>query len=374
LSFAQDISNNTFGKGIQIVANDSSFYLKFGTRFQTLYEGELNFDTEEYDDQLLIRRARLRFEGFAFSPKLNYKIVLGLTNRDTRAGQISQSGNTASIIFDAVLKWKFAKGWELWFGQTKLPGNRERIVSSQKMQFVDRSLVNSRFNIDRDKGFQLHHKSKLGSAVLKETISISMGEGRNITSDNIGGYDYTARIELLPMGDFASKGEYVGGDLKRETTPKLAIGITYDFNDGAGRQRGQLGSFVTDNLGNQITNDLHTIFADAMFKYQGFSIMTEYAHKSADKDIPNIEFGTGNGFVFQTGYVFVNNYEIAARFTKVNPDNLTFSSLSEETEYTLGLSKYIVDHNLKVQSDFSITDRATSSDSFRFRFQVEMAF
>jgi hypothetical protein len=142
--------------------------MKFGTRFQTLYEGNLNRNTDDYDDKLLVKRTRLKFDGFVFNPNLTYKIQLGLTNRDIRASQIAQSGNTAGIIYDAVLKWEFAKNWELWFGQAKLPGNRERVISSQKLQFVDRSLVNSRFNIDRGSGIQLRHKNKIGKFVVRK--------------------------------------------------------------------------------------------------------------------------------------------------------------------------------------------------------------
>jgi len=373
---AQDISSissNKFGKGIQVTAQDSSWSMKFGARFQTLYEGNLDRNTDNYDDKLLVKRARLKFDGFAFTPNLTYNIQLGLTNRDIRAGQIDQSGNTAAIIYDAVLKWKFSKNWELWFGQAKLPGNRERVISSQKLQFVDRSLVNSRFNIDRATGIQLRHKNKIGNLVVKEMFSISMGEGRNITANNVGGYDYTGRIEILPMGEFIGKGDYFGSDLKREPSPKLAIGLTYDFIYGAGKQRGQLGDYL-DILGIQITNDLKTFFADAIFKYNGWSIMSEYANKSAGNDIATIKYGTGEGFVMQAGYLLNSNFEIAGRYTKIDPDNLNFSSLDEETEYTLGLSKYIVEHNLKVQSDFSTTKKGAGKNSFRFRFQVELAF
>lgn len=367
----QDISSNKFGKGLQFIAQDSSWSMKFGTRFQTLYESTLNRNTDDYNDQLLVKRARLKFDGFVFNPNLTFQIQLGLTNGDIKAGQIDQSGNTAGIIYDAVLKWKFAKNWELWFGQAKLPGNRERVISSQKLQLVDRSLVNARFNIDRDTGIQLRHKNKMGDFVVKEIFSFSMGEGRNIIDNNVGGYDYTGRIEILPMGEFTGKGDYFGSDLKREPSPKLAIGLTYDFNDEAGRQRGQLGDYL-DILGIQITNDLKTFFADAIFKYNGWSIMTEYANKSAAKDIAT--WGTGQGFVIQAGYLLNSNFEIAGRYTKIDPDDINFSSLDEETEYTLGLSKYIVEHNLKVQSDFSTTKKGAGKNSFRFRFQVELAF
>jgi phosphate-selective porin OprO and OprP len=369
---AQDFTDNKFGKGIRITAKDSSFSMKLGARFQTLYEGIYNEDSEEWSDKLLIRRARLKFEGFAYSPKLEYKIEIGLSNRDI-GGATPETGNTPRIILDAVLKWHFKDNWQLWFGQTKLPGNRERVISSQKLQFVDRSLVNSRFNLDRDIGIQFHHKNRIGGGILKQIASVSMGEGRNITSDNIGGYDYTGRLEYLPFGEFKSQGDYFGSDLKREEKPKLAIGATYDFNQGASRQRGQLGGFNADAQG-PVTNDLSTFFIDAMFKYNGLSIMSEYTLRDARKDIAGFEFGTGNGYVLQTGYLFRNNFEIAARYTIINADDLVFSSINEETEYAWGISKYFVEHSLKIQSDLSYGDRKNASNTIRYRFQVELSF
>jgi hypothetical protein len=40
-------------------------------------------------------------------------------------------------------------------GQTKLPGNNQRVVSSGSLEFTDRTINNSRFNIDRDFVFRL---------------------------------------------------------------------------------------------------------------------------------------------------------------------------------------------------------------------------
>jgi len=369
------LTKNSFGKGIKVKAEDESFELKFSTRFQTLYVGELNLESNDYSDQLLVRRARLKFDGYVFSPKVGYKIELGLSNRDTRnssGGGIRQNSGTANIILDAVIKYKFAPNWELWFGQTKLPGNRERVISSQKLQFVDRSLVNSRFNIDRDIGVHLRHKHKIGNMVLREMASISIGEGRDVTSNNPGGYDYTARVELLPMGEFTNKGDYFASDLEREPSPKLSVGATFDYNDNAVRQRGQLGSFLLDDNGNQLSNDLTSVFLDLMFKYQGLSVASEYAFKDGNTRNNN-GFGTGSGFVLQAGYLFKSNFETALRFTTIDPDNIT-SGLNGETEYTLGLSRYIVGHSLKIQSDFSYTDFDDSDDEFRYRFQVELSF
>ncbi|GAB3826597.1 hypothetical protein GCM10028895_37800 [Pontibacter rugosus] len=235
----QSVNYSKFGKGLQFIAADSSFSVQMGLRFQVLYSGGQNLTPEQdWEDQFLIRRSRLKFSGFAYSPKLEYKVELGLSNRDI-GGTLSEEQNFASnVILDAVAKWNFAKGWELFVGQTKLPGNRERLISSQQMQFVDRSLLNSRFNIDRDAGLQLHHEHTLGNVLVREITSISSGEGRNITADNAGGYDFTAKIEILPLGAFESSGEYVGSDIYREEKPKLAIAAAYDYNDDASRDRG----------------------------------------------------------------------------------------------------------------------------------------
>lgn len=362
------------GKGISFVAADSSFAVKMNGRIQNLYAGELNLQDDSYSDRLSIRRARLKFEGFAFSPALEYKIELGLSNQDIGGGT-EANGNTANIILDAVGKWNFAPGFSLWFGQTKLPGNRERILSSQKMQFVDRSLLNSRYNLDRDVGLQLHHESSLGKAVFRQIAAISMGEGRNITTGNQGGYNYTGRVELLPFGAFEGEGEYTGGDLAREATPKLALALAFDHNDRASRQGGQLGDFLSQR------RDLKTLFVDAMFKYRGFSAMGEYAKKktsgspviSTNPDGSIAEaFFTGTGFNVQAGYVFRNNFEVAGRYTTIHPEAVT--QRDNNHQYTFGVSKYLVGHTVKVQSDISLLKEAADLSELMYRFQLEIGF
>ena len=230
---AQEISDTSFGKGlINFTAKDSSFSIKFAPRFQVRSISSWDYDGDQYgspEHNFIVRRARLKFDGFAYSPKLKYKLELGLSNRDI-SGANDFNRNTPRYILDAVIMWNFAGNWELWAGQTKLPGNVERVVSSANLQFVDRSLLNSRFNLDRDLGIQLRHKTNLGgNFLMREKFAISQGEGRNVTEGNEGGHQYTARLEFLPFGTFKSKGDYVQSDLKREATPKLMVGFTYNY-------------------------------------------------------------------------------------------------------------------------------------------------
>src|SRR5690606_1010010 len=251
-TFGQSIfSVPEFGNGIfNIEAPDSSWSMKFALRFQTLFTTNYDYlsttGIENGSSNFQIRRSRLKFDGHAFSSKLKYKVELGLSNRDIAGGIDSEHRMAPRIIYDAVLKYNLVGNLFIWAGQTKLPGNRERVISSGDMQFVDRSLLNARFNIDRDIGFQLRHHFDLGKLRIKEIFSLSQGEGRNMTDDNIGGYDWTGRLEFLPFGPFDSKDkdDYIGSALKRYKTPKLCVGVTYDFNDRSSRERGQLGRFM----------------------------------------------------------------------------------------------------------------------------------
>jgi hypothetical protein len=335
---------------------------------------------EKNEANFLVRRSRLKFDGYAFSPKLEYKIELGLSNRDM-SGTSQFTSQAPRFIMDAVIKWNFYENFELWVGQTKLPGNRERVISSGNLQMVDRSLLNSRFNIDRDMGIQLRHKIKLSDKFLvKESFAFSQGEGRNVTTGNLGGHQYTSRLELYPFGDFASEGDYSGGDLKREKTPKLAIGTTYDFNNNAVRNRSNMGSYMVNDVGFYETN-ISTLFVDAMFKYNGFSLMAEYADrdakdpyaKNSDGTLTGDEVQVGSGLNLQAGYLFKSNWEVSGRFTNIELDK-TVTGKDAENQYTLGVSKYLVGHKLKVQTDISHLEIANGSNELMYRLQFDIHF
>ncbi|PWK20815.1 porin [Xanthomarina spongicola] len=381
---AQETKPTKFGKGIvNIVGKDSSFTMKIGARIQILgtaawenKDGEL---VNPYSN-MLIRRARLKFDGFAFSPNLIYKIELGFSNRDM-SGSSLYTRDSPRIILDAVMKWNFHENFVLWFGQAKLPGNRERVISSANLQFVDRSILNAGFNIDRDIGVQLRHHINLSdSFVMREIVAISQGEGRNITEGNQGGFQYTGRLEFLPFGTFPGKEDYKGSDLLRIQTPKLAIGATYDFNNNAVRTRSNMGSFMITDDGLYETN-ISTVFVDAIFKYKGISFMGEYAYRDAEDPIVKNLDGTptgqtvqvGNAFNLQSGYLFKKNWELSGRYSNVNYNQeITGKGLVQE--YTLGASKYIVGHNLKVQSDLTYIDNEIGNGGLAYRLQFEMQF
>ncbi|MBT8283169.1 MAG: OprO/OprP family phosphate-selective porin [Muriicola sp.] len=382
---SQDSNAPAFGKGLfNLVGKDSSWTMKIGTRMQFLTIAEWNTPEEggltSPEQNFLIRRARLKFDGFAYTPKLKYKIELGLSNRDISGGN-AFTRNTPRYILDAVVMWNFAGNFVLWAGQTKLPGNIERVISSGNLQQVDRSLVNSRFNIDRDVGFQLRHHFNISeNFLIREKVALSQGEGRNVTEGNEGGHQYTGRLEFLPFGKFESKGDYSGSDLKREATPKLMFAINYDINQDAVKTRSNLGSYMFNDTGLYETT-INTFFFDGMFKYNGFSFMWEYANRDAEDPIAKNSDGTetgdvvwvGDGINLQGGYLLPSNWEISGRYTSIELDE-GITGRSPETQYTLGVSKYIVGHKLKVQSDLSYLSIDNGTNEVMFRLQLDVHF
>ncbi|MGX1928277.1 porin [Flagellimonas sp. 2504JD4-2] len=383
-SHAQKVVAPEFGKGLfNIVGKDSTWTMKFAIRMQLLgiatWDDGGNEGLVNPEQNFLVRRSRIKLDGFAYSPKLKYKFELGLSNRDI-GGTSEFTNNAPRYILDAVVMWNFYENFELWVGQTKLPGNIERVISSGNLQQVDRSLLNSRFNIDRDMGIQVrHHFNLTDKFLVREKLAISQGEGRNVTSGNLGGHQYTARIELLPFGKFISKGDYKGVDLKREKTPKLMLAATYDTNQNAVKTRSNLGDYMANDVGFYETT-INTTFVDAMFKYQGLSFMGEYAHRDAHNPVATNSDGSptgdivlvGNGLNLQSGYLFKNNWEVSGRYTDINFDDITGSS--DRVQYTLGLSKYIVGHKLKVQTDLSYLTFDSGTDELMYRLQMEVHF
>lgn len=386
LSYSQETNAPQFGKGLfNLVGKDSTFTMKIATRMQLLgtaaWIKESDNDLVDPASNMLVRRARLKFDGFAFSPKLKYKIELGLSNRDM-AGQSEFTRDAPRMILDAVVMWNFAGNFELWAGQTKLPGNIERVISSGNLQLVDRSLLNAAYNIDRDMGLQLRHHFNLSDKFLvREKFAFSQGEGRNVVLGNLGGHQYTGRLELLPFGTFKSKGDYSGSDLVREQSPKLMLSTTYDINSNAVRTRSNLGDFMYNDVGLYETT-INTLFVDAMFKYRGFSFMGEYANRTAKDPIAKNSDGTetgdivrvGNGVNLTTGYVFKSNWALAARYSNITPD-LEITGVNQSDQYTLGLSKFIVGHKLKVQTDISYLDiDEGGTDILLYRLQLDVHF
>lgn len=366
----------SFGKGIGMTSPDSLFQLNIRFRMQNRVT-YLKQDGENgaYDGQ--VRRLRLRFDGYVGNPKFLYAVQLSFAPGDV--GEI-KDGENINIIRDAVVFYRPNKNWNISFGQTKLPGNRQRVNSSGGLQLTDRTINNAKFTIDRDFGFQIHHLNE-----YKDTFSynfktaLSGGEGRNQTGNADDGIAVTGKVELMPFGAFTKDGTYFEGDILREKKPKLLISGAFQQNNHAQHTQGQLGNDLFDR------RTMKSVLLDAMFKYNGWAAMMSYMSRTTNEnaitfnpeDVTESNYAfVGNGFDYQLSYITKSNYEIIGRYSiqKVGED---IRALTPNTkEYSIGLTKYIWEHSFKLQSEltFDTLDFAngTTKNNWYLRFQVEI--
>ena len=80
----------------------------------------------------------------------------------------------------------------------------------------------------------------------------------------------------------------------------------------------------------------------------------------------------GDGLNLQSGYLLAKDWEVSGRYTNINLDDVT--GRNAETQYTLGLSKYIVGHKLKVQTDLSYLSVDGGNDGLMYRLQLDVHF
>ncbi|WP_417367036.1 porin [Flavobacterium beibuense] len=364
----------SYGKGVGLTTPDSLFQFNIRFRMQNRMsyvesEGESTIDGQ-------IRRLRLRFDGYVGDPKFLYAIQLSFAPGDV--GQ-AHEGENVNIIRDAIVFYRPNKHWNIGFGQTKLPGNRQRINSSGALQLTDRTINNARFTIDRDFGFQVHNLNEyLDKFSYNFKGAVSMGEGRNSTKEPDNGLAYTGKVELYPFGAFKNNGTFFEGDLKREDKPKVMVSGAYQFNNKARKTQGQLGNYLFEK------RDMQSLLLDAMFKYDGWSFQTAYMQRTAKDpvtynpdDITDFNYVfTGHGLDYQLSYLFPSDYELIGRFStqKVHKDIETFTP--NINQYSVGVTKYIWEHTFKAQMEVSMDDlnyyNGDSRQIWLVRFQVEI--
>ncbi len=337
----------SYRKGLGFNAPDSLFGLNIRFRMQS--RAGFNFDEDMNIESIDARvsRLRLRFDGYMMNEKLTYYIQLSFSRGD----QDWDNTHVPNVVRDAMVYYHFNKKFYMGFGQGKLPGNRQRIISSGQQQIYDRSNVNANFTLDRDFGLFAYYSNKAGDLHYNLKGAISTGDGRNqLTTDK--GLEYTGRIELLPFGKFQNDGDFSEGDLEFEATPKLSLGGGVSFNENAIRTRGTIGTELYDN------RDMKSAFADMVLKYRGWALSSEYISRATPEsaftynELDSTQMAyvvTGNGIDTQISYCFRNYWEIAARYSVVTPATEIRTAAMRDSFYIIGVNKYLRKHLTKFQ-------------------------
>jgi len=322
-----------------------------------------------------VHRTRLVFEGFAFSPDINYFVQF---RSDTNDATTQQGGSRSNVqLYDSYLTLKQIPWANLRVGQFRTHFGRQEFYSSALLQTVDRSFVAEAFvpNIidRRDQGVTVFSDQE--KYPISYAFGVFNGVGINLnrlslsTPGNANELMYVGRVTADLMG----KPGYPEGDLKHSLTPQLAIGASYGYN--AGLQTNTIGpgsnnqvstsiaSLGNGRLLNQGTVDIGTGGIDALFKYRGLSLQAEGFVRNIDTHDDSKRIGNATGFYVQGGYFVVpSTLEIVARYGYMDPDTRRAQDIL--TSALGGLNWYLSGHEHKLQLDFGvITTRLSAADT-----------
>ena len=236
-------------------------------------------------------------------------------------------------------------------GQWKAPFNRERIDSSGKQQFVDRSIANKWFTLDRQRGVNLFGRlDKEGRMDSWYYLAVLEGTGRN-------GKGSADSPMLLGRWEWNFLGRDVGfsqSDTGRRDKPagSVAVGITdfkgpYSSFSSAGG--GQLPGFEG---GAEDRYQVRQYMLESAYQHAGFSWQQEFHHKDID-DTESNETTIVQGGYLQAGYFPHGHFdwvpsplEIAFRYATVDPD--IDVSNDRQTEISFVTNWFFSGHNNKV--------------------------
>lgn len=372
----------SYKNGLGFTTPDSSYSLNIRFRMQN----RMGMNTESDEDlspesfEFRVRRCRLSFTGHVYNPKLSYYIQLSFSrgDMDWDVNDVSKINTSVNAVRDAIVYYRPAKNLSIGIGQTKLPGNRQRVISSGAQQFYDRSVVNALYTLDRDMGFFSTYKLESGKHFITLIkAAITSGEGRNTTASN-SGLAYTGRLEFLPLGEFSDGGDYYEGDLAREAKPKISLAAGYHLNDMAMRTQGELGKDLYE------ARSFESFIADFLFKYKGIALSSEYLMRRSDNPITYNSKGEkralvlGDGLNTQLSYCGKKMWEVAARYAIARPASNVIELQNQIEQYGIGLTKYLMKHKVKVQGNlFYNTEKSLKTNAYLQKFytaviQVEL--
>ena len=379
-------------KGFRLETRDGNFQTNLQWRAQFRYSNPMGSDPrqiasfdEDSTSSFEQRRLRMKIGGHGFQPWLKYYFEVDLQPaRDVDADATSASARVIDWRVD-IAKWDWGG---IRMGQWKVDLNRERVDSSGRQQFVERSIVNRVFTVDRQVGIQL--RGRLFDGTLADTswyAGIFNGEGRSIRN-NSDDHLYMGRLQWNFMGRVL---DWKQTDVEYTDKPTGSFAIAGFTNTGpctrwSSSGCGNLDGFAKPIIAAPDQFKIEQAVQEFAFKYRGLSVQQEWHRKFITDRVEGTESNL-TGFYIQSGYFFNNLFdafpaplELAARYAYVEEPNKTMRSVyNEREEFTLGANWFFSGHSNKVTLDLShltVDDGLlnTSRSDNRVRLQWDVSF
>ncbi len=361
-----------YDKGVEIESEDGNFRVHIDWRAQLRYStvesdehpgvGDPIESTEEFS----INRARFKMGGHAYRPWLAYYLEYDLVG---------------SRLLDLRFMIQPISGLGLRVGQYKVIYNRERVDSSGKQQFVERSIATKTFTLDRQQGLNLEGRLFEGRrGDSRYALGVFTGTGRGGGSDTDGRPLIMARWQWnFLRRDLGFSQSDIGR--REEPAASLAFGAASNrspytrFSSDGG---GQLEGFEEGESGQY---DVKQAMVELAYQGRGLSFQGEYHWKEVEDRVAT-ETTDFTGYYLQAGSFpaealpwFPDALELALRYAKI--DREQDSRLSAK-ESTLVGNWFFAGHRNKLSADLSYLETdvidADADDAWRFRLQWDVSF
>ncbi len=353
--------------GVIISTEDGNWKTRLRWRLQSRYSYPTNSNPRTFQDfkgidanpesSFELRRARMKIGGHGYRPWLNYYFEVDLQpGRD-----FNDSPADAST---RLLTWRTElekyKALSLRVGQWKIHFNRERVDSSGEQQFVERSIVNRIFTIDRQAGAQLYGHLFPGTlADMRYWAGVYTGLGRGVEVNDDDNMMYSARLQWNFLGRNLGDPVFSQSDVSFHEKPAGSIAGAISTNIGPCTRWSSSGCGSLDgfSLGEPSQFRIDQWVEEFAFKYRGLSIQHEFHWKQIEDRENDIERDMRGSYA-QIGYfphylipVVPKPLEVAFRYAFV--DENTSRDNDERQEFTGALNWFFAGHNNKLTLDFS---------------------
>lgn len=348
-----------FGRGLEFSAPDQSFAVQLRARAQIQAFAS---DTQQGEPAIgaLIRRMRMLFGGHALGGRVSYYIQLGFSARDLEVDR-------PVPLRDAFLTLHANDAVNIRIGQMKVPFDRQRVMSSSKLQIVERSDVVDALNLDRDVGLQLY--GDLLGRHLRYHVGFFGGDGRNRSNEG-SGLLYVGRLRFFLTDPFDDD---VESDMARSSRLRVALNVAAGYNDDARRERSTQGMLIDDG-----SIDYRHGAADLVVKFAGASLTAQALYREGIERnlVARVFFRNAEtpaslrGWFVQGGYLTPWNVEVAGRVGRLEP---LAAPDTGEWELTGAVSWYVIGNDLKLQAAHTVHDSALRVEHVA-RIQTQLFF
>ena len=284
-------------KGFTLETRDGLWKTAIQWRFQGRYTYSQRTDADSFSDfnndkesTFELRRVRMKVGGHGYKPWIKYYFEMDWQPTRNSGDEDSKSGTR---LLDWRIDLSKFKWLQLRVGQWKINYNRERVDSSGKQQFVERSIVTNTFTVDRQMGAMVYGHLAPGTWLdSRYYAGVWNGSGRGEANDDAN-MMYMGRLQWNFLGRDL---KWQQSDIKYHEQPAGSAAFaayttigkctrwsssgcgTLGFPNSAGLP------YTSDSAATDGQYRVQGMMEEFAFKWRGLSIQHEYHWKEVKDD------------------------------------------------------------------------------------------